>query len=276
MSTVNLGKVSITPGGVFASSAQYQPLTLVNYNGDIYLSTTTVSGVVPGVTNLWNNYWMKIGGKGDTGAGLTIKGYYATLAALQSAVPSPNVGDAYGVGSAGAYNIYTYTSGGAWVNAGPLNAQNAVLYTAQSLSTAQKTQARGNIGAVGSINGVYADNVSITPATIGAVATTVSTATLTGNDATVGTGCFVHKQGRIVSVNVDVTLTADKGTGSTNYFATIPSGYRPLAAFTCILANGLSPLFFAISNTTGNIYPLGGSIPSGNRIRGIVTYISAT
>lgn len=47
--------------------------------------------------------------KGEfTGKGLTILGYYSTLAALKAAVPSPAVGDCYGVGSASPYDIYTW------------------------------------------------------------------------------------------------------------------------------------------------------------------------
>ena len=61
------------------------------------------------------------GEKGAPGNGFVIKGYYATLAALQAAVTSPEAGDAYGVGSAAPYDIYVYDGvAGAWVNNGKL------------------------------------------------------------------------------------------------------------------------------------------------------------
>jgi hypothetical protein len=60
------------------------------------------------------------GDKGETGSGLKILGYYATLSSLESAVANPNVGDAYGVGSAAPYNIYIYTSDNGWVDNGQL------------------------------------------------------------------------------------------------------------------------------------------------------------
>ena len=46
--------------------------------------------------------------------------YYDTLEALESAVPNPNVGDAYGVGTADHYDIYIYGKTSGWVNNGPL------------------------------------------------------------------------------------------------------------------------------------------------------------
>ena len=48
-------------------------------------------------------------------------GYYATLAALNSGVPSPNPGDLYGVGAAAPYDYYVWDGvGQQWVNNGPL------------------------------------------------------------------------------------------------------------------------------------------------------------
>lgn len=61
------------------------------------------------------------GAKGDTGEGFIIKGYYNTLSALQLAVPTPNAGDAYGVGNTAPFDIYVYDSvSSAWVNNGAL------------------------------------------------------------------------------------------------------------------------------------------------------------
>lgn len=60
------------------------------------------------------------GDKGDTGAGFKVLGYYSTVSALQAAVPSPDVGDAYGIGAAEPYDIYIYSETSGWVNNGPL------------------------------------------------------------------------------------------------------------------------------------------------------------
>lgn len=55
--------------------------------------------------------------KGDPGKGLTISGYYNTLEELKSAITSPEVGDAYGVGTIEPYDIYIYANGD-WKNNG--------------------------------------------------------------------------------------------------------------------------------------------------------------
>lgn len=60
------------------------------------------------------------GPKGDTGSGLKVLDYFDSFSALQSAVPNPNAGDAYGVGTAAPYNIYMYGETGGWKNTGPL------------------------------------------------------------------------------------------------------------------------------------------------------------
>ena len=58
------------------------------------------------------------GKKGDTGTGLTVRDFYSTLEELHEAVPNPSVGDAYGVGEEGAYEIYIYSASQRWVNSG--------------------------------------------------------------------------------------------------------------------------------------------------------------
>lgn len=61
------------------------------------------------------------GAKGDPGTGLTILGYYDTPAALEAAVPAPEAGDAYGVGTAAPYDAYVFDgASGVWRNNGPL------------------------------------------------------------------------------------------------------------------------------------------------------------
>lgn len=60
------------------------------------------------------------GEKGETGSGLKVLDYYPTQEALEEAIPSPNVGDAYGIGSGEPYDIYIYGETSGWVNNGPL------------------------------------------------------------------------------------------------------------------------------------------------------------
>lgn len=60
------------------------------------------------------------GDKGDTGAGFKVLDYYATLDALKEDIQAPNVGDAYGIGTAEPYDIYIYGETSGWINNGPL------------------------------------------------------------------------------------------------------------------------------------------------------------
>lgn len=59
--------------------------------------------------------------KGETGQGFVVKGKYDSLELLQSSVPTPSAGDAYGVGTAEPYNIYIYDGvSSTWVDYGYL------------------------------------------------------------------------------------------------------------------------------------------------------------
>lgn len=60
------------------------------------------------------------GPKGDTGSGFQVLDYYDSLDALESAVSSPEPGDAYGVGTEEPYDIYIYGKTSGWKNNGPL------------------------------------------------------------------------------------------------------------------------------------------------------------
>lgn len=60
------------------------------------------------------------GDTGETGSGFKVLDYYTSLYALRAAVPNPNVGDAYGIGSAEPYDIYIFGATSGWVNNGPL------------------------------------------------------------------------------------------------------------------------------------------------------------
>lgn len=59
--------------------------------------------------------------KGETGQGFVVKGKYDSLELLQSSVPTPSAGDAYGVGTVEPYNIYIYDGvSSTWVDYGHL------------------------------------------------------------------------------------------------------------------------------------------------------------
>ena len=60
------------------------------------------------------------GFKGDPGKDFVVRGQYETLAELKSAVTSPEIGDAYAVGSEPSYDIYIYAETEEWINQGPL------------------------------------------------------------------------------------------------------------------------------------------------------------
>lgn len=59
--------------------------------------------------------------KGETGQGFVVKGTYSSLELLESTVTSPEVGDAYGVGTESPYDIYIYDGvSSKWKNFGQL------------------------------------------------------------------------------------------------------------------------------------------------------------
>ena len=60
------------------------------------------------------------GEKGDTGAGFAVLDYYDTIDALKAAVPNPDIGAAYGIGTVEPYDIYIYGKSSGWINNGPL------------------------------------------------------------------------------------------------------------------------------------------------------------
>ena len=62
------------------------------------------------------------------GQDFEIRGYYPTLEALEAAVPEPEKGYAYGVGTEAPYDIYVWDLvHGVWVNNGPMTASGDML-----------------------------------------------------------------------------------------------------------------------------------------------------
>lgn len=87
--------------------------------------TTGEEGTQAAVTNAGTsnaavlNFTIPKGEKGEPGNGFAILGYYETLEALQSGIPSPDFGAAYAVGSTAPYNIYIW-SGTEWIDHGTI------------------------------------------------------------------------------------------------------------------------------------------------------------
>ena len=67
--------------------------------------------------------------KGEPGKGFDIKGTYASLSALQSAIISPEQGDMYNVGTSAPYTIYMYDNNIGWTPQGELQGAAGAVFT---------------------------------------------------------------------------------------------------------------------------------------------------
>lgn len=113
--------------GTYSSSASYEYLNEVYYNGSSFVALKDSPVGAPADDGInWRIVASKgadgtDGADGSNGEDFKILGYYASLAALQSAVNSPSAGDAYGVGSAAPYDIYVYDGlNSTWINNGAI------------------------------------------------------------------------------------------------------------------------------------------------------------
>ena len=102
------------------------------------------------------------GEKGDTGAGFRVQGYYAAVEALAAAVTAPEIGDAYGVGTAAPYDIYIYDPQQGWVNNGPLQGAKGEPFVYADFTEEQLEALRGPQGVKGDSGTAGADGVSCT------------------------------------------------------------------------------------------------------------------
>lgn len=92
------------------------------------------------------------GEKGETGQGFKVLDYYDSINTLRSAVPSPNAGDAYGVGTALPYDIYIYSPTKGWVNNGALQGakgEQGKPFTYEDFTEAQLAELVGPAGPAG-------------------------------------------------------------------------------------------------------------------------------
>lgn len=115
-------RAQLVPRGEYDAGETYYPMDLVTDTGAraSYLALMQSTGVSLSDTD----HWMKLveaikGEKGDTGKGLEVLGQYDTLELLQQAVPSPEQGDAYSVGTTPPYNVHIW-DGSRWVDNGRL------------------------------------------------------------------------------------------------------------------------------------------------------------
>lgn len=162
------------------SSEDYGKVYIKSTSNWVYIFTLTALTAIKGPQG-------PAGANGETGAtgqpgkNFAVLGYYETLSALNASVPSPEAGDTYGIGTEPPYAYYMYDPTiSTWRYVGNLQgpagsqgekgdkgdkgdtgaigpqgpegpvggASNFVRYdSAQALTDAQKTQARGNINA---------------------------------------------------------------------------------------------------------------------------------
>ena len=143
MGKTNLGRVTLAPRGAYNNEVLYKRLDIVEHEGSSYLFLKDSTGIIPTgdgeVTMLlakrgkgftYDDFTPEQlaalkgakGDKGDPGKGLTILGYYGTLDLLKASVTTPEVGDAYGIGTEAPYNIYVFDGiKSDWVNNGKLS-----------------------------------------------------------------------------------------------------------------------------------------------------------
>lgn len=138
------------------SSEDYGKVYLKGSANWVYVFTLTSLTAIKGPQGPAGKTGAK-GADGADGKNFMVLGYYETLSALNAAVPSPGTGDTYGVGTEPPYAFYMYDPtisnwryvGNLQGPEGPVGgSSNFVRYdAAQSLTDAQKQQARGNIAA---------------------------------------------------------------------------------------------------------------------------------
>ena len=138
------------------SSEDYGKVYLKGSANWVYVFTLTSLTAIKGPQGPAGKTGAK-GADGADGKNFMVLGYYETLSALNAAVPSPEAGDTYGIGTEPPYAYYMYDPtisnwryvGNLQGPEGPVGgSSNFVRYdAAQSLTDAQKTQARTNINA---------------------------------------------------------------------------------------------------------------------------------
>ena len=134
------------------------------------------------------------GEKGETGQGFKVLDYFDTVNALKAAVPSPNVGDAYGVGTSLPYDIYIYSATRGWVNNGALQGakgEKGDAFTYDDFTEEQLAALVGPAGPAGADGAAAA--ITGASATVDANVGTPSVSVTMGGTAAARTFAFVFK-----------------------------------------------------------------------------------
>ena len=127
MPSKNLGRVSIVPKGTWNANTVYNRLDAVVHDGSSWISKKQNTGQLPGDGS---DAWQLLaergadgrqGIDGAPGKGLTIIGHFDTVESLEASVTMPEPGDAYSIGDAEPYDIYTYDGvSQVWFNNGKI------------------------------------------------------------------------------------------------------------------------------------------------------------
>ncbi|MCC8142747.1 MAG: hypothetical protein LUD02_02570 [Tannerellaceae bacterium] len=145
---VILGKVCLTPRGLYHTTETYNPLDIITYNGNSYLVLQEFSDIDPIGDNI---YTLLLAAKGDQGKSfeytdfteeqltalkgekgeqgdpLLIKGFFESEDELVTAIYEPVSGDTYGVGETDPYEIFIYDGvSDSWKNNGVLSGSAGV------------------------------------------------------------------------------------------------------------------------------------------------------
>lgn len=108
----------------------------------------------------------------------------------------------------------------------------------------------------------------------------VATRTLNSNfevynsKCTIGSAAYIKKYGSFVTAYLDITLSASTSSGSSNYFATVPSGYRPSGTIQFPAMSGTSNAVALCCITSGgNVYQASGSsLAASTRLRAVLSW----
>lgn len=146
--TSNLGKVMLTPRGTYSPTNSYEPLDIVVYSGSSYLVLQSVAGVTPSNDGSYYMLLASRGLQGQTGQAATVQIGTVTTVPYGTGSSVTNVGTQNNAvldisleqgpeGDVSTVDGVSATNGNVQLN--------AVKFVAQSLSSAQQTQARNNL-----------------------------------------------------------------------------------------------------------------------------------
>lgn len=210
------------------------------------------------------------GADGEDGHGLVIMGLYATLAALRSAHPTAQAGDAYAVGTSQSNVIYIW-DGSDWVNLGSLSGpQGPAGQAGPNTVTADTTT---------TLNGVLAGNGST-------VTTRAVSSSVTGGSTALVTSGAVYTAMQNGRPRVGTITLSATWSGSGPYTqtvtvtgATVTANSRVdlqlgAAALQLLVDDGVAALWVENNNGTLTAYALGAAPSAGGTVQCTVTEVA--